>query len=121
MKNPVERLDLPVVIALRMGAYQLRYLGKVPARAAVNESVELVKRADRGDRKCLPQLRAALSSPAGAGRSEWFQETYGNPARWLRDTLAELPDKDNLAITEAAGSQMDRLRTELAGPDPTPL
>jgi 16S rRNA (cytosine967-C5)-methyltransferase len=45
LKKPVERLDLPVALALRMGAYQLRFLEKVPARAAVNESVELVKMA----------------------------------------------------------------------------
>src|SRR5580704_17932954 len=45
LKKPIERLDLPVAIALRMGIYQLRFLDKDPARAAVNESVELVKRA----------------------------------------------------------------------------
>ncbi len=45
LKKPVARLDLPVAIALRMGLYQLRFLGRIPARAAVNESVELVKRA----------------------------------------------------------------------------
>jgi len=41
----VERLDLEVLIALRMGLYQIGWLERVPARAAVNESVELVKRA----------------------------------------------------------------------------
>ncbi|HXN99672.1 MAG TPA: 16S rRNA (cytosine(967)-C(5))-methyltransferase RsmB [Candidatus Acidoferrales bacterium] len=45
LKKPVARLDLPVAIALRMGLYQIRFLERVPARAAVNESVELVKRA----------------------------------------------------------------------------
>lgn len=39
------RLDPEVRIALRMGTYQLRYLERVPAHAAVAESVELVKRA----------------------------------------------------------------------------
>lgn len=38
-------LDLPVLIALRMGLYQLRYLTRIPQSAAVNESVNLVKRA----------------------------------------------------------------------------
>ncbi|MFN3324667.1 MAG: transcription antitermination factor NusB [Bryobacteraceae bacterium] len=38
-------LDIEVRIALRMGIYQLRYLERVPAHAAVGESVELVKRA----------------------------------------------------------------------------
>jgi len=45
LKKPVERLDLPVAIALRMGLYQLRLLERIPARAAVNESAELVKSA----------------------------------------------------------------------------
>lgn len=39
------RLDLAVLIALRMGLYQLRYLTRIPQRAAVNESVNLVKMA----------------------------------------------------------------------------
>jgi 16S rRNA (cytosine967-C5)-methyltransferase len=39
------RLDLEVRLALRMGIYQLRYLDRVPAHAAVGESVALVKRA----------------------------------------------------------------------------
>jgi 16S rRNA (cytosine967-C5)-methyltransferase len=39
------RLDNEVLIALRLGAYQLLFLTRVPARAAIFESVELVKRA----------------------------------------------------------------------------
>lgn len=38
----VEKLDLAVKIALRIGLYQLKFLTKIPARAAVNESVNLV-------------------------------------------------------------------------------
>jgi 16S rRNA (cytosine967-C5)-methyltransferase len=45
LKKPVAKLDLPVALALRMGLYQLRFLERIPARAAVNESVELVKHA----------------------------------------------------------------------------
>jgi 16S rRNA (cytosine967-C5)-methyltransferase len=39
------KLDAEVRIALRMGIYQLRYLERIPAHAAVTESVELVKKA----------------------------------------------------------------------------
>src|SRR4029078_2273119 len=39
------KLDLEVRIALRLGIFQLRYLDRVPAHAAVAESVELVKSA----------------------------------------------------------------------------
>ena len=43
--QPIEKLDLEVLIALRLGAYQLGWLERVPARAAIYESVELVKKA----------------------------------------------------------------------------
>ena len=44
-RRPVRKLDLPVLAALRLGAYQLGFMGSVPEHAAVNESVELVRRA----------------------------------------------------------------------------
>jgi len=44
-KRPVDSLDPPVRIALRLGLYQLRFLTRVPASAAVNESVSLVRAA----------------------------------------------------------------------------
>lgn len=40
-----QKLDREVRTALRIGIYQLRHLERVPAHAAVSESVELVKRA----------------------------------------------------------------------------
>jgi len=63
LKKPVERLDLPVALALRMGIYQLRFLEKIPARAAVNESVELVKRARKTSAAAL--VNAVLHKAAG--------------------------------------------------------
>ena len=41
----LEKLDLEVLTALRLAAYQINFLDRVPHRAAVHESVELVKRA----------------------------------------------------------------------------
>jgi 16S rRNA (cytosine967-C5)-methyltransferase len=41
----LDRLDGEVLIALRLGGYQLLFLSRVPARAAIFESVELVKAA----------------------------------------------------------------------------
>ena len=52
-KKPLERLDLAVSIALQMGLYQIRSLRKIPPRAAVNESVELVKRARKSSAASL--------------------------------------------------------------------
>src|ERR1041385_3001201 len=42
---PLEKLDLEVLIALRMGAYQLQFLDRIPVHAVIHESVELVKQA----------------------------------------------------------------------------
>jgi 16S rRNA (cytosine967-C5)-methyltransferase len=38
-----EDLDLPVVLSLRAGIFQLRYLDRIPPHAAVHEGVEFVK------------------------------------------------------------------------------
>jgi 16S rRNA (cytosine967-C5)-methyltransferase len=44
----LEQLDPPVLAAIRLGLFQVLYLGGVADHAAVNESVELCKRATRG-------------------------------------------------------------------------
>src|SRR3954470_16176602 len=38
------KLETPVLAALRLGAYQLLYLDRVPERAAVSATVDLVKK-----------------------------------------------------------------------------
>ena len=54
----LDRIDGEVMVALRLGAYQLRFLDRVPAHAAVHESVELVKRARK--RSAVPFANAVL-------------------------------------------------------------
>ena len=45
--RPVARIDADVLTVLRLGAYQLLHLDRVPPAAAVNESVRLVKQVGR--------------------------------------------------------------------------
>lgn len=45
--TPFRKLDLEVLIALRMGVYQKQFLSKIPGHAAVNETVELAKAAKK--------------------------------------------------------------------------
>lgn len=47
-RRPAKSLDPEVRLSLRLGAYQLFFLDRIPPSAAVNESVELVKRAHKG-------------------------------------------------------------------------
>jgi 16S rRNA (cytosine967-C5)-methyltransferase len=91
-RRPVRKLDPPVRAALRLGAYQLGYLDGIPAHAAVNESVELV-RAARLERAVpftnavmrrltegLPALLASLpEGPLKHSYPDWIYET------WRRD------------------------------------
>ncbi|HEU4635884.1 MAG TPA: transcription antitermination factor NusB [Edaphobacter sp.] len=43
LQRPDQRLAEPVAIALRLGAYQLLHLDRIPPHAAINESVELAR------------------------------------------------------------------------------
>ncbi|MFB3814462.1 MAG: transcription antitermination factor NusB [Terriglobales bacterium] len=105
--TPFRKLDLEVLTALRMGAYQLQFLERVPARAAINESVELVKHSRKASAAGLANAvlrkipktstadRAALhavappSSAAGPDRSsEELAREFAHPVglveRWWR-------------------------------------
>jgi 16S rRNA (cytosine967-C5)-methyltransferase len=73
------RLDLEVLTALRMGAYQLGWLERVPARAAIHESVELVKRARK--RSAAPFANAVLRRLADNHPSRNAQEELANAAQ----------------------------------------
>ncbi|HEX8557682.1 MAG TPA: 16S rRNA (cytosine(967)-C(5))-methyltransferase RsmB [Pyrinomonadaceae bacterium] len=56
--RPAGKLDAPVRRALRLGLFQLRFLARVPAHAAVNESVNLAHAG--GHRSAAPLVNAVL-------------------------------------------------------------
>ncbi len=60
----LSKLDPEVLTSLRLGAYQLQYLSRIPARAAINDSVDLVKRAHK--RSAAPFANAVLRKIAAA-------------------------------------------------------
>jgi 16S rRNA (cytosine967-C5)-methyltransferase len=68
----VAKLDGEVLTALRLGAYQLLFLDRVPKHAAVNESVELVKRARKRSAAGLVNavLRKLANSQLAQNRRE---------------------------------------------------
>ena len=55
--QPLSKLDLEILTALRLAVYQFE-LTRIPARAAIHESVELVKRARK--RSAAPFVNAVL-------------------------------------------------------------
>ena len=66
LDRDTERLDVEVLLALRIGLYQLRFLDRVPAHAAINESVELAKAARK--RSAAPLVNAVLRKLAPDAR-----------------------------------------------------
>jgi 16S rRNA (cytosine967-C5)-methyltransferase len=58
------KVDAEVITALRLATYQVMFLSRIPARAAIHESVELVKRARK--RSAVPFANALLRKLAGS-------------------------------------------------------
>jgi 16S rRNA (cytosine967-C5)-methyltransferase len=112
LRRELSRLDPGVRTALRMGAFQLHYLERVPVHAIVNDSVGLVKRArltsasglvnavlrkvhsaglpdswpDRETRLCVPAwMLARWDAAYGADRADRIAEAFlQKPAIYVR-------------------------------------
>ncbi len=98
LKKPVERLDLAVALALRIGLYQMCFLERIPGRAAVNESVELVKRAKKSSAAAL--VNAVLRHTAASGVAKLHKATApsGAAGQFADRRLSSLPTAERLAI-----------------------
>ena len=84
----MHRLDVEVLIALRLGEYQLIFLDRMPERAAVHESVELAKRARK--RSAVPfftnaVLRKLAASRAGSSIQQKKNAHSDSPAELSRE------------------------------------
>lgn len=112
LNQPIGGLDLEVLLALRMGLYQLRYLSRVPARAAVNESVELTKWAKKGSAARL--VNAVLRRGARAAdqpaeqfvphdlpAAERLSIVYSHPTWMVRRWFEMFGEARTLALLEA--------------------
>ena len=92
--QPMRKLDLEVLMALRLGLYQLRWLNRIPARAAINESVELVKRARKRSaasfvNALLHKLSQLSEQPAGECLSSAaLAQAFAHPV-WLVERWAK--------------------------------
>ena len=107
LQRPEQRLAEPVAIALRMGAFQLLHLDRIPAHAALSESVELCRAA--GEPHATGMVNAVLRKLAAAQRPgvrihepvAAFAERLGHP-RWLVERWVTAYGRDAaLAICEA--------------------
>lgn len=126
LKKPVERLDLAVVLALRMGLYQLRFLEKIPAPAAVNESVELVKHARKSSaaslvnavlRRMMDEARSPAEQllPPDLPLAERLGISHSHPSWMVARWLSRLDESGAVALLEA-NNQAPRLACAVHDP-----
>ena len=91
--QPLNKLDSEVFAALRLGAYQILFLDRVPDRAAIHESVELTKQARKRSAASFVNaiLRKLAASSPGAtpqhdNSAQGMAQCYAHPewlvARW---------------------------------------
>ena len=90
-----------------------------PKLAAPGQEIrDLVKRASNGDRTTRPEILALL---ADGDRGLYYQETYGSSADWLRQSIVKKAAGENVLSQEAIRQKLDCVRSELEGPNPTPI
>ena len=76
-----DQLDAEVLIALRLGCYQLKFLNRIPPHAAVSESVEMVRLARK--RSAVGLTNAILRRITDADGSTELASTYKSHPVWL--------------------------------------
>ena len=107
LQRPEQRLAEPVAIALRMGAFQLLHLERIPAHAALSESVELCRAA--GEPHATGMVNAVLRKLAAAQRpgvrvfesTAAFAERLGHPLWMVERWVGEYGREIALKICEA--------------------
>ena len=73
LSRPNAKLDTEILIALRLGTFQLLHMDRIPARAAIDESVELAKQA--GHSFASGMVNAVLRKLDKAPRFHFLEET----------------------------------------------
>jgi hypothetical protein len=110
-----EESDMSEVANGRSGAVAV---SKPKPPAPGQETTELLKRATRGEKGCLPEVRALF----GDGEyGEALRELNGSSAEWLRRSLIEKSCGKNILIQEAIVQKLDSLKASLEGSNLTPI
>jgi len=88
LAKPNARVDLEIRIALRLGAFQLQHLDRIPAHAAIGESVALAKHA--GHKFASGMVNAVLRKIAAQAKPQPFSATDLTPKELAEATAHPL-------------------------------
>jgi 16S rRNA (cytosine967-C5)-methyltransferase len=100
LSRPNAKLETEALVALRLGAFQLLHLDRIPPRAAVDESVELAKQS--GQRFASRMVNAVLRKLAGAAEGSALKgHDFSRAVNALSQRRALAPEGSCLPVVAA--------------------
>ena len=117
LKHPNAKLDAEVLIALRLGAFQLLHMDRIPARAAIDESVELAKQA--GHQFASRMVNAVLRKLAALRTDQLNRDAAGDCLRgypaWMVERWTNFYGNDRTCAICRNGQEQPNLTVRLSG------
>ena len=111
---PLKRMEGRVVEALRLGAYQMLFLDKIPHSAAVNASVELTRKHCKNPRAAgmvngilrnLERNLGGLPTVPQTDPVSYLSTLYSHPEWLVRELLTALGSEETARLLAANNSQ----------------
>ncbi|MDR2665561.1 MAG: 16S rRNA (cytosine(967)-C(5))-methyltransferase RsmB [Oscillospiraceae bacterium] len=127
--RPIGKIEPQVLDILRLSAYQMAFMGKIPVSAAVNEGVALARRHANSSAagfvnavlRALARSLGALPEPSGATKFETLAIKYSHPPWLVGELDAALGGEGIRELLEANNAQppltvrVNTLRTDVRG------
>lgn len=127
---PLKRMESKVLQALRIGAYQMLFLDKIPHSAAVNSAVAMTKQHCKNPRasgmvngilRSFSRSIDALPTIPQTSQESYLSTLYSHPEWLVRELLSELSPQETEAFLAADNSQppitvmVNTTKTDLEG------
>lgn len=113
LNSPLKKLHPIVLDILRLGVYQMTMMDKIPASAAVNESVELAKKhANPGAAKLVNGVLRAVTRAEKLPEPKSLSVRYSHPEELVELLRTAVPE-EQLAALLAADNEAPRTSVQI--------
>jgi 16S rRNA (cytosine967-C5)-methyltransferase len=108
-RQPLQRLENNALLLLRLGAYQLLELDRIPPHAAVHATVDLAHQVGmsrvaglvNGTLRTLIREQTTIEWPTPENLKSYLQHNCSLPPWLAKELLRHFPNVDSLALAEA--------------------
>lgn len=111
LKQPLKKLKPQVLTVLRLGAYQLLFMDKVPESAAVNESVKLIKANGCSFASALVNAvlrniaKKGLCLPDESDKTFYYSVKYSFPQELVKFWIKSYGEENTVGIMESCSGR----------------